>query len=167
MDSKRNGCKNGKAILIFSGIFLFHILAMAYTSDHAEGLTDIEHKISLFLFPVLFGLVQPFSKEQYRRILLCFCIGVFVSIAVSFATSYMSYVAEGNDITRFYASYFSPFHHPSYLALYINVALVIIGVQLYKSANKRHNAFYMIGMTVLALTLVFQPVKWASLIFWW
>ncbi len=156
---KGMGAKNGKAILIFSGIFLFHILAMAYTSDRSEGLTDLEHKISIFLFPLLFGLVQPFSKIQYRRILIGFCVGVFVGIGVSFFTSYSAYIAEDYDVLLFYTSNFSPYHHPSYFALYINLAVVILGVQLYKSENKKHIALYLIGMLVLALTLIFPASK--------
>lgn len=150
---------NGKAIIVFIGIYLFHILAMAYTEDQGEGITDLSNKLSLLLFPLLLGTVQPIVSGQYRRVLDLFCAGTFVALIIGFISSAINY-ADSGIIQEFYTHRFSPVHHPSYLALYMNLALCILGVRFFEQGKaKFRQTFIAIGMLILTLCLVFPASK--------
>lgn len=156
---KGNGAANGWPIIVFIGIFIFHILGMVYTDDRGEGLIDMEQKMSLVLFPLLFGTVQPFEQGNSRKVLNAFGSGVIVALLIAFFDSMMQYLESG-ELIRFYTSSFSPVHHPSYIAMYMNLALVIWGVRLYeKGKSKKYRTIIMIAMVFVALSLVFPASK--------
>lgn len=156
---KGNGAANGWPIIVFIGIFIFHILGMTYTDDRGEGLIDMEQKMSLFIFPLLFGTVQPFEQGNSRKVLNAFGAGVIVAVLIGYFDSFMDYSNTG-DVLMFYAKNFSPVHHPSYLAMYMNLALFIWGVRLYESGkSKKYRTIIMLAMTFVALSLVYPASK--------
>lgn len=156
---KGNGAANGWPIIIFIGVYIFHILGMAYTDDRGEGLIDMEQKMSLVLFPLLFGTVQPFEQGNSRKVLNAFGAGVIVALLIAFFDSILHY-SETGEVISFYTSSFSPVHHPSYIAMYMNLALFIWGVRLYeKGKSKKYRTLIMLAMMFVALCLVFPASK--------
>lgn len=153
-------------VLIFTGIYLFHLIGMLYTDNVSRGLNDLEQKFSLLLFPVLFGTarIDRLSKEGHAVeprtvVLLTFVAGVFTSIFISFSDSMMKYSASG-DVLSFYMSEFSPVHHPSYVAMYMNLAgAVLILAVLRKKLRGKYASAAWVGVFFIAATLVFPASK--------
>lgn len=153
-------------VLIFTGIYLFHLVGMLYTEDVTRGLNDLEQKFSLLLFPVLFGTVRidRLSKEgpaaEPRTLVLAtFVAGVFASVFISFSDSMAKYSASG-DMLSFYMSEFSPVHHPSYVTMYMNLAgAVLILAVLRKKLRGKFAAAAWAGVFFIAATLVFPASK--------
>lgn len=117
--------ENWKPILIFSAIYLFHIVAIFYTENMDKGKADLMQKLSLLLFPLLFGSVEGFGKGARNKVLTAFLSGTLIAVLMAFYTAWRAYSLSG-DSMEFYMSNFSPVHHPTYLAMYMNFAAFVL-----------------------------------------
>ncbi len=163
--SKTTFKANAKEVLLFSGIYIFHIIAMFYTADISEGFVDLESKLSILLFPILLGAVKPISTLSYQRVLKFFVFGTVVAVSIGYISSIIDY-RETEDLRAFYMSNFSPVHHPSYVAMYINLAIFILAIKACNRALARKpDVWHWILMLLLALTLVFLASKLGVLSF--
>jgi len=152
-------------ILVFSGIYLFHALGLIYSSNLDAGLTDMIQKLSLLLFPVMVGTAVPMDRQDYRNTMGAFVIGTVAATLIGYGTSWVSY-SQTNDLDAFYMSDFSPFHHPSYLAMYMNMAIFILVFNTYKRKLSRGMEFiYWLGVLFLSLSLIFPASKMGLLTF--
>ncbi len=150
---------NWKIILFFSSLWLFHLLGMLYTENIPRGLNDLEQKIALLVFPLLYGSVREFTRRELAIALYAFCAGTLVAVVIAFISSYNDYV-HTYDVMEFYMSQFSPVHHPSYIALYMNfaIAALIIGI-FHGSISGKWGVAARIALAVLAVSLVFPASK--------
>jgi len=144
-----------KPFLVFAGIYFFHLVGMLYTENMQRGTADMEQKLSLILFPFLFATAQPLSAGKIRDAAILFLLGTTTSLIVSYATASLDYL-ETRDILVFYSSEFSIVHHPSYLAMYMNVAMAIALFMIWDRPSKRS------GVILLWFVVIFMTV---SLIF--
>lgn len=96
--------RSSKAFWAYTGIYLFYLLGMLWTSDYAYGLKDIRIKLPMLWLPVLFFSTPRLSKKEYHAVL-----HIFVA-AVLFASAWSMIVYSGitriqvrdiRDISRF------------------------------------------------------------------
>lgn len=153
-------------VLIFTGIYLFHLIGMLYTDNVIRGLNDLEQKFSLLLFPLLFGTVhvRTFGKvggfvDARTAVIAAFTAGIFASLFISFSESMAKYSASAN-VLSFYMSEFSPVHHPSYVAMYMNLAgAVLILAVLRNKLSGKYAAAAWVGVFFIAAALIFPASK--------
>lgn len=152
-------------ILVFSGIYIFHAIGLLSSINLDAGLTDMVQKLSLLLFPIIVGTAQPMDREDYRNTMGAFVLGTIAATVIGFISSWIMFRDTG-DIEAFYMSDFSPFHHPSYLAMYMNMAIFILIYNTYKRELSRGMEFlYWLGAIFLAISLVFPASKMGLLTF--
>ena len=154
-----------KGVLILPILFyLFHSFGVAQSTNLERGLFDMQMKLSLLLLPLLY----PYRRESYqlnwRNFLWTFVAGCVASSLYYFGYAlYRSYslinglwvfnpIPEYGWNNYFLSSEFSYMIHPSYLALYLLVALLIIGVGL--SRWRKRGAGVKIAVTLVAVILV-------------
>jgi O-antigen ligase len=86
-----------KPAIIFSAIFLLHVLGLLYTSDFDYAFKDLRTKIPIILLPLIIS-TSPLLNEKKFRLVLSFFVGgvLFASI-----TCYYIYLAHVyNDIRQ-------------------------------------------------------------------
>ncbi len=127
--------EKGLAILLFASIYLFHLIAMIYTDDVARGIRDLGQKASLIIFPILFGTLPSSSLPKRSLVFGVFVMGLIASVFLSFSESIIKYSQSGL-ISDFFMSEFSYSHHPSYLALFLNMGLAVILMDVINSIRK-------------------------------
>lgn len=156
---------NWKPILVFSAIYIFHIIGMLYTDNVLRGLNDLEQKFSLLLFPLVFGVCRPFSRKEIFWLLGFFTMGTIISVLISFGTSAINY-QQSQNIRDFYMSAFSPQHHPSYIAMYMNFAsaFLLLTIFLRHFVFKRQVIIWF-AIVFLTLSLIFPASKMGFLCF--
>ena len=114
----------------------------------------MEVKLSLLVFPLLFSTIdhQWMDKAFVQRLFNLFIAGTILSCLLCIGIALNKYIG-GADFTVFYYKELSIFHHPSYMAMYINFAVVII---LYKLVSRWNS--YSPGWKVswLALLIFFN-----------
>ena len=146
-------------ILVFSGIFLFHIIGLFYSEYLDKGIADSTGKLSLLLFPVIYGLAAPVSRRFRRITLICFAAGTIFSVIFDLVSSAADYSRTGM-ISEFYMSAFSPIFHPSYVAMYINMAIAVLLTSLTGfSFTRKQKGLLWLLIFFLATSLVFPSSK--------
>lgn len=147
-------------VLIFSGLYLFHLFGMSYTDDVGRGLKDLEQKFSILAFPLLLGAVKPQALPGRRMVFMAFIAGTALALILGFVAAAIRFPDTGL-IEEFYTTRFSNIHHPSYLAFYINFCIAFLLYWIFRQGpgNKKKTVLAWILVYVLALCLVFPASK--------
>lgn len=138
------------ALLAF---FCLHVAGYWLSVNKAEALTSIEVKLSFFAFPLLIFCVD-YEELNIKKIIIAFVSGCLISVIFCVFKASYTYLFEHTN--TFFYSDFSYFLHPSYLAMYLVLAQLI--VMLYYKKWLAHIAYldYKIGfMTCIFLTGIF------------
>ncbi|MDD3876950.1 MAG: O-antigen ligase family protein [Bacteroidales bacterium] len=108
-----------KPALIFSLIFLVHIIGIFYTTDFSYALKDIKTKIPLLLLPLIVVSSGRLKDNQLNQILYFFIATVTVS---TFISTYLFLFKDFNDIRQI-----SPFisHIRFSLMICLSISLLV------------------------------------------
>jgi O-antigen ligase len=139
-----------KYLLLPVFFYLYHVIGMIWTKNYEYGLSDLEIKASLIIFPliILFSPRHYFGSRFLKSISLATIAGCFISLIISNVSAWNLY-ADTGDICSFYYSNASIFMHTSYISLYIVFTLYI----LYSFSFKPNLLFWF--FYVISLLLVF------------
>lgn len=155
--------RNRAFLLLPAGYYVLCIIGLLYTSNLKEGFYELDKKITLAAFPVLFLFFQrELTLAQLNNILKSFLAGVIVcgliSIGlgfyhstnivhgvVTFRTAVNDFVYERGDsffeqVTQggnyFFGTYISPFIHTNYYGLYLSLGCFIAVYFFFVSIKK-------------------------------
>ena len=120
--------------VFYTGIafFAMHLISVIYSEHKAIAWFDIEVKMSLLIFPLLFSITNKYISENIKYIFYSF------SIATVLANIYLLTIGLYNaeivsvfnlteaEIWRFSSSNLAKYIHPSYLSMYNLFVLVYI-----------------------------------------
>jgi O-antigen ligase len=147
--------KNRSSLIILMLFYIIHLISLFYTTDIKSGLFDIEIKLSLFVFPLLFLFLNPDKKIKEQIFTYSFFIISLFTVFLIIA-GLVRYSNTNNYLSLFYSE-FSIFLHPSYLAMYLSVFL-LIGVQ--KAINKnKYRILFIIGSIILIVGIYLTESK--------
>ena len=115
-----NSVSNKVIVFLFISIYILYLAGMFYSTDTAYGWSDLQTKLSLLIFPLLFSFTV-FTVTDFKKIIACFIAGVVgASLLLLFRASYFYFSQHLNYF--FYVN----FLHPSYFGMYVNMALLFI-----------------------------------------
>ncbi|MEA3477977.1 MAG: O-antigen ligase family protein [Bacteroidota bacterium] len=123
--------------LLFAMLYLLFAIGMLYTNNFtgpSGGWFKLEVKFSLLVFPLLFSTIdyQWLDRKYVQRLFNFFIIGTIISCLLCIGNALIIYMGDYR-FEAFYYKELSMFHHPSYMAMYITFAVLII---LYNILNK-------------------------------
>jgi len=149
-----------KYVLLFCGFYVLHLIGLLYTSNMKEGSFDIEVKMSLFIFPIVFACqgVMDFTKQ--KRFILLFIAGLICNGLICIGVALWRLLVKHELIFQY--KEFSLFLHPSYYSMYIDVALVMISYFLIDreaELKKREKVFLFTSIFFLEFMLVLLQSK--------
>jgi len=108
---------------IVTAFFVLHALGYFYAANKPEAMFSIEIKLSYLALPFLF-FSSAFRKTELIRIALAFIISCISVCLFNLGRALYFYLSEG--VNYFYYSDFSYFMHPSYLAMYLVLAVLML-----------------------------------------
>lgn len=76
---------DNKIALLWSSVYLLHLLGLFYTSDFQYALNDLRIKLPLLLFPLIFSSSKSLTQTQFFALLKFFVAAVILSTLVSCA----------------------------------------------------------------------------------
>jgi O-antigen ligase len=119
------------ALISFSFLYFLYLLGLTYSSNMTYGLFDVEVKLSILIFPLIFATSEPFylQKEKSTTILFFFIAGCFISTLLLYAHATYA-MLENYSQNAFYYVHLSWYHHPSYLAMNFTFAIAILAYWL-------------------------------------
>jgi|WetSurMetagenome_2_1015567.scaffolds.fasta_scaffold146012_1 O-antigen ligase len=111
----------------FAAIYLLYLLGMLYSTNLDYGFFDLQVKLSLFIFPLIFATIDKnfFFQKLVSFVFRAFVAGCVTAALLLFGIAVYSYLDTGNTSVFFYTS-FSRFIHVSYLSMYLNLAISIL-----------------------------------------
>ena len=120
----KNLRKKNKSILLFSSLFVIYAISMLYSDNIKFGLKDLETKLSLVVFPIIFFISKLDFKKYLSQILKWFVLGIITAIVICLIDALYQFITTGEESELFYGK-LSTFLHPGYFSLYVNLALMI------------------------------------------
>jgi hypothetical protein len=147
--------KKNKLALLFISFYLLHIVGLIYTQNTKSGLFDLEVKLSLFLFPVLYGS-RPLSEHKFNQVFIAFIIGLILSSLVMVTRALFLYITL-HENHFFYEDFASTGIHLGYMAMYINfgIAGLLLMVIVYKDKRFFINPLLTIIIILFFLIILF------------
>lgn len=127
--------KNNKFALFFISFYLLHVVGLLYTQNIKSGLFDLEVKLSLLLFPILYGS-RPLSDGKFNQVFIAFISGLLLSSIVMLTKAVFLYVTLREN-HFFYEDFASTGIHLGYMAMYINFGIAGLLLMLLVYKDKR------------------------------
>ena len=150
---------NNKFARVFILFYIIHIIGLLYTNNMSSGLFDLEVKLSILIFPLVISS-KPFSKREISNIFLALIIGLLYAAVYMLSRSVSLYFMN-NENTFFYKN-FSVLIHSSYLAMYYNVAIVWLIINIFqKDIETKYfsNFISMLLITVFSIVIILLAAK--------
>jgi O-antigen ligase len=118
-------------IFSFAAFYLIYIIGMFYSSNTSDGFFDLEVKLTLFIFPLVFATLEKedVNPKKFSSIFFAFIAGCFIASLLLFFIAFRDYFHSGDPVV-FYYTHFSRFIHTSYLSMYFNLAIAFTGYSL-------------------------------------
>lgn len=122
---------DSRLVLAFGALYVTYLLGLLYSRNLDYGRLDLEIKLSLFIFPLLFSgyLGAGFRKPDIINVFRAFFLGCMLSCLILLGLSWMNYTST-HLVKEFYYDRLSHLLHPSYLSMFLNFALAIIAHSL-------------------------------------
>lgn len=111
----------------FSFLYLLYLIGMSYSDNMVYGSKDLEIKLSLLVFPLIFSTINQgvISGKEGERILDFFVIGCVTGTLLLLGHSW--YNDKWNHLNgAYYYSNLSWFFHSTYLSMYLVFSMAII-----------------------------------------
>lgn len=144
-------------------LFIIYVVGMLWSVDLREGFRQVEKRMVLAVFPIIFFFVRnKFTRKDVTAILyafLVFCIGLSV-VCYAYAVWQSIYygslkVVSPTERDYYYFSYkfltYPVDVDPIYVSLYTNFSIIIL---LFRPLNKKINTFLLIVYLVVFNILV-------------
>ncbi len=122
--------KNNKVIVLLLIIFyIWHVIGLLYSDNQKSGLFDLEIKLSIFIFPIIFSGLNSIYYEKFDLVLKSFIIAnIFAALMCLFKAFYFAfyYIDIENFKMFFLYTKLSTFIHPTYFAMYLIFCIALI-----------------------------------------
>ena len=138
------------AAILYSSLYLFYLLGMLWSGNSSYGFFDLQVKLSLFLFPVIFFFSRPVNAQKMRFIIGAFVAGCCTALIACFFRSGYLFIAKSEE--HFSYMEFSFLLHPSYFAMYLNFAIAAIMVFLIRERGSYRRWIPSVFLIVLFIT---------------
>ncbi len=87
--------------VVFSSLYLLHILGLIHTVDFDYALKDLRIKLPILLLPLIFSTMPTLDRTQFRRLMMIFAGAVLVATLISIYFLLSEPVADIREISKF------------------------------------------------------------------
>jgi O-antigen ligase len=136
-----------KISLLFVSFYLLYVIGLLWTQNMGSGRFDLEVKLSILLFPILFSS-SSLQNKSFSKVLYGFILGCTAASFYCIGLACYTYMEQGKN--HFTYILFSNLLHPSYFAMYLNLALVFL-IYLYYL----HTPSFLSKIIYICLALLF------------
>lgn len=112
--------------ILLALLFVLHAVGMLYTANLNRGFFDLEVKLSLIVFPLVFIGFKFLNNTNFRMTLRMFLFGTLTAALFCFLQSSYEYFINGMPYYYFLTSRFSVIIHQSYFAMYLIFSMLIL-----------------------------------------
>jgi hypothetical protein len=95
--------KTNLPLVLLVGFFFLNFLGLAYSSNFAIGIKEIETKLSLLVLPMVIGSSISIQSIYYDRVINLFVFSCIVTGAICLGFAFYQNYLEGFDFERIYS----------------------------------------------------------------
>ena len=114
-----------KGVALMTGFYALHLIGMLWSNNWDYGSLDLQYKLSLVVFPLLFFPRVTKDILLWKRAANLYLIGYFLFIGISITNASLGYWEDGN-LSHFFYMELSMWFHPSYQAMYGAWAILLV-----------------------------------------
>ncbi len=152
--------KSDKTLFAMAAIYVLYVLRIAVQGKYSF---EIEQKISLFLFPLIFLYATTDWSKIYKKVFFVYITSCVLSILFCYAVGLYRYNATGDSSFLFYYK-LSYFIHAGYYAMYLSLAFAAaLYFLLFEDFSRKIKMLLLFSIMLLAVGILFLSAK-ASLI---
>ncbi|MCB0704904.1 MAG: O-antigen ligase family protein [Saprospiraceae bacterium] len=143
-----------KSIWPVLGLFLLYLVGLSWSAYPETGLRELETKLSLLVFPLLFFLSPVQHEPVIPSIRVSFILGLCGAMLISYVAAASNYLETGLN-TFSYKELGAPLRfHPTYFALYLNFGIILAVDAILKKKDNRFLYRIFVGNAVLFIFLL-------------
>jgi len=172
LSSIAKGFKNffsNKPAMIFSSIFLLHIVGLFFTTDYDYAWKDLRTKLPIFLLPLFISTSQSFRKRDFYGFIMLFIASVLVRTLINSGNLVQENFIDIRNISKsishiivsllisfsfFSLLYFLFLKRTFPLVLKILFGIVLIWLSVYLVISKSVTGLVVISLTILIMLIV-------------
>ena len=114
-----------KYLLLFISYYILYFIGIIWTENQNAGWFDLTVKLPFLVFPLIAPRLEKcLNTENLFKIVSAFVAGCFVSTLV--CITHACYMWFNYSENYFYYAKLSVFFHPTYLSMYILLAIVVL-----------------------------------------
>lgn len=165
-----NGKQNGttRFFILFIGFYILYFLGTFYSKNLHYALSDLECKLFFLLTPLILFTTdkKKFNQQKINTLFNIFILSCTLLALLNFSLAGYRYASSHNLKELFYNK-LSPFTHPSYAALYVTTAFLLILDKLFihKESDKRILLLCKVAIFILLPYLFMLQSKAGMLMF--
>ena len=126
LKGKMKAITANRYIWLFVSFYLLHVIGMIYTSYVEAGLFSLQVKASLLVFPLLLVGEGPMDIKKQKQFMYVFISGAVCAGLVCLGYAVWKWIAL-SEFEFQYMQFCDLLHqHPSYYAMYIDMAMVFV-----------------------------------------
>ncbi len=137
-----------KGVALMTSFYALHVIGMAWSNNWDYGSMDLQYKLSLIVFPLLFFPKVTKDILLWKRAGNLYLIGYFLFIIISLVNAFMAYLEDGM-LGHFFYQELSMWFHPSYQAMYGVWAILLIVSFMSDGIKTKH----VLGVVILLFYL--------------
>lgn len=122
---------SSKFAVLFCLFYILHLFGLTYTDNMNAGSFDVQVKLSLIIFPILYAS-RPLKQEELQSVFRALLGGALLCSLLLIINASITYFKTGEN-NFFYELFTAHVIHPSYLAMYINVLICWLLIQVQKN----------------------------------
>ena len=143
-----------RTVFALSVLFFLYLAGMTYTTNISNGLFDLEVKLSIFIFPLIFATNKTiaFSEDKIKKILAVFVLGCLAGTLILLGRAVIETIMFQTK-NAFYYSPLSWTFHPGYMAMYLALCISILVFYLVRTIK---SSGWLQKTTLIMLILYFS-----------
>jgi len=147
--------KSRRNTLLFASIYLLYVIGLLYTTNFTYAWFDLEVKLSLLIFPVIFSTADVgfLDSKRLRLMMLVYTAGCVLGSLLMLGHGLTLW--ERDIPGAFYYMKLSWYFHPSYFAMYVDFAMVFLVLELLEKFSSLSSGTKIIYYLLLTYFFVF------------
>ena len=137
--------KQNRILQLLPAIYLLYVIGLIWTENFKYAGLDLQIKAGFLLLPLFIGTLD-LSVKEFKKTTLFFIIGCTLACLLLFANAFISFIETGNHTSFFYISYSSLLMHPTYISMYLTMAILFLLQRIYDSTKEQHLKYYSAGI---------------------
>ncbi len=137
--------KQNRILQFLPAIYLLYVIGLIWTENFKYAGLDLQIKAGFLLLPLFIGTLDLSAKE-FRKTTIFFIFGCALACLLLLANAFVSFVETGNHTAFFYISYSSLLMHPTYISMYLTMAILFLLQRMYDTSKEQHLKYYSAGI---------------------